>query len=208
MFPQKETKMVDDDMRGQPTTENGEFDWNVADNQVVTSPGGLDSVHHHYTKGFYGSGGASWDKFGHQPPRYLSGVYGNLYNTGPSATDQMGYYPPMQPNEPKYWENQSPPNKEEFELVDGVTEIGNNRERFHGNSKSFHVRHPAVLFIVLIIVWFVIWQWNVLMDMGITKIFGPKKSMMEMFVICIILTAIMIGIIYFTGFSIVTFDQQ
>jgi hypothetical protein len=85
-------------------------DSRLSDDKVVGSPGGTASTYHHWTKGFYGMGGSSSDKFGGDSPRYLYGEYGNLYNAGPTATDHLGYYPQeLDLVYNKMWQNQIPP---------------------------------------------------------------------------------------------------
>lgn len=84
-----------------------EYDWEVPNTNVVESPGGVASNFHHWTKGFYGNGGSSRDKYGFQDPRYLYGEYGNLYDVGETSTQRLGYYPDN--SDPRYYNNQEPP---------------------------------------------------------------------------------------------------
>ena len=91
---------------GRPHYEGIEYDWEVPDNLVVGSPGGVSSVHHHYTKGFNGRGNTSSDIYAGQGEIYNSGVYGNLYQTGQTATQNMGYFPDAL--DYQYWQNQEP----------------------------------------------------------------------------------------------------
>lgn len=83
-----------------------EYDWEVPDNLVVGSPGGVDTIHHHWTKGFYGRGETSGDIFAGQQQRYISGPYGNLYNIGHTASQQMGYY--SEAPDYRFWQNTPP----------------------------------------------------------------------------------------------------
>ena len=91
---------------GRPNYEGIEYDWEVPDNLVVASPGGVSSVHHHYTKGFNGRGNTSSDIYAGQGEIYNSGVYGNLYQTGQTATQNMGYF--QDAPDYQYWQNQEP----------------------------------------------------------------------------------------------------
>lgn len=95
------------DMYGDARYQGIEYDWEVPDNLVVASPGGVDSIHHHWTKGFNGRGNASSDIYAGQGQRYNAGIYGNLYQTGQEAGQHMGYYT----NAPDYqfWQNEEPP---------------------------------------------------------------------------------------------------
>ena len=83
-----------------------EYDWEVPDNLVIASPGGVSAVHHHWTKGLNGRGNLSGDMFAGQGERYIAGVYGNLYETGQEAGQQQGYYSAAP--DYQYWQNQEP----------------------------------------------------------------------------------------------------
>ena len=61
---------------------------------VASSPGGLDTSTHYHTGGVYGSGNSSSNHYGMNNPSYLSGIYGNVYEKGHSASIKQGYYPP------------------------------------------------------------------------------------------------------------------
>lgn len=90
---------------GEPRYQGIEYDWEVPENIVIGSPGGVDSNRHHWTKGFYGADSSS-DIYAGQGDRYISGNYGNLYNTGQSGGDAMGYY--TAPPDYQYWQNEVP----------------------------------------------------------------------------------------------------
>ena len=91
---------------GEPRYQGVEYDWELPENLVMGTPGGVSSVHHHWTKGFYGRGNTSSDVYAGQRQRYIAGPYGSLYNTGHSAVDAMGYYPA--PPDYQYWQNEVP----------------------------------------------------------------------------------------------------
>nr|QBK86549.1 MAG: uncharacterized protein LCMAC102_03440 [Marseillevirus LCMAC102] len=91
---------------GRPQYEGIEYDWEVPDNLVVGSPGGVDTIHHHYTKGFNGRGNTSSDVYAGQGQRYNAGVFGSLYQTGQEAGQSMGYYPAAP--DYQFWQNQEP----------------------------------------------------------------------------------------------------
>jgi hypothetical protein len=82
----------DGSMYGRDSYGGLEYDWEVPNNLIIGSPGGVSSQHHHYTKGFYGKGNTSSDIYGGQGERYISGEYGNLYSEGESSSQGMGYY--------------------------------------------------------------------------------------------------------------------
>lgn len=101
------------DYDGGPTNPShddspGEYDYEIPDDMVVGSPGGLSTTYHHYTHGFYGRGNTSSDVYAGEGNQYISGVYGNLYNTGGSSAEQLGLYP--NPPDPPYWQHMSPQN--------------------------------------------------------------------------------------------------
>lgn len=79
---------------GAPRYDGIEYDYEVPGGNVVSSPGGVSSTHHHWTKGFYGSGGVTADIYGGSGLRYPYGVMGNAYGPGYDASTQMGNYPP------------------------------------------------------------------------------------------------------------------
>lgn len=83
-----------------------EYDFEVPDNMVVGTPGGVSSIHHHYTKGFYGAGNTSSDVYAGQQERYNQGVYGNMYEYGHTAAEKHGYYP--QAPDYQFWRNKEP----------------------------------------------------------------------------------------------------
>ena len=97
----------DGTMYGDHSQNGYEYDWEVPDDVVVGSPGGVSSIHHHYTKGFYGRGNTSSDIYAGQGQRYNSGVYGSLYQSGHTASEALGYYPTGP--DPQYWNAGAPP---------------------------------------------------------------------------------------------------
>lgn len=102
----KQQPTYDSTLYGKPEYRGIEYDWEVPDNLVVGSPGGVSTIHHHYTHGFYGRGNTSSDIYAGQGERYNSGIYGNLYQTGQEAGQAMGYYPDAP--DYKFWLNGEP----------------------------------------------------------------------------------------------------
>jgi hypothetical protein len=101
----RQLKDYNSTLQRNPEWQGIEYDWEVPDNQVIASPGGVSSVHHHYTKGFYGKGNMSSDIFAGQGERYTSGLYGNLYQTGHESS--QAYYENPPPDR-QYWNNLEP----------------------------------------------------------------------------------------------------
>lgn len=91
---------------GEPSYQGVEYSYDVPDNLVVGSPGGVSAVYHDWTNGLYGRGNTSSDIYAGQQDRYISGNYGSMYNTGQSAGDAMGYY--TAPPDYQYWQNEVP----------------------------------------------------------------------------------------------------
>lgn len=91
-----------------PVRSNGiSYDFEVPDNLVVASPGGVSTVHHHYTKGFNGRGNFSTDIYAGEGEQYIASVYGNLYGQGQEAGNALGMYSNLTPAY-EYWLNQEP----------------------------------------------------------------------------------------------------
>lgn len=136
---------------GTPEYNGIEYDWSVPDNLVVGSPGGTYSVDHHYTKGFYGRGETSGDIYAGEQQRYISGNYGNLYNTGQSAIDDMGYY--SQPPDYRFWDNMTPlstdmnmtPGQDPYPGPFTTYDFGPNKKKVenYSNDESFELIEPA-----------------------------------------------------------------
>lgn len=100
-------KSYDGSLYGKPEFRGLEYDWEVPDNLVVASPGGVSSVHHHWTKGFNGRGNTSADIYAGEGDRYIAGEYGNMYQSGQSAAQAQGYYSAAP--DYQYWQNETPP---------------------------------------------------------------------------------------------------
>lgn len=114
-------------MYGEPSYGGIEYDWEVPDNLTVSSPGGVSSVHHHYTKGFYGKGDSSSDIYAGQGNRYIAGEFGNLYEEGHTAGQGMGYYGDA-PDYPFY--------NAETKVTGGTVPYGSNGDISNVNEKK------------------------------------------------------------------------
>lgn len=80
-------------MYGAPHYSGMEFDYEVADNTVVASPGGVSTTQHHWTKGVYGDGASQWDIYAGEGFRYPYGELGNTYEVGQSSITDLDAYP-------------------------------------------------------------------------------------------------------------------
>ena len=101
---------------GAPQYTGIEYDYEVPDNIVVSSPGGVSSVQHHWTKGFYGNGASTYDVYAGEGNAYPYGELGNLYQQGQNASREMGMFPPG--TDQMYTGNQSTAHVENFRSVD------------------------------------------------------------------------------------------
>jgi len=72
-------------------TDNIGYNKEIPNQAIVTSPGGVSNIFHG-NGGLYGKGISSSDIYGPSNPPYVYGEYGNVYNSGPSASRAMGYY--------------------------------------------------------------------------------------------------------------------
>ena len=134
----------DSPVYGIPEYDGLEYDYEVPNQMIVESPGGASSTHHHWTKGFYGEGGSSWDIFGGDPPAPVYGNTGSLYATGPTATQVSAstapgpgtfYASPPVGMSPQFLGNQPPPNPppEPFNTNDNIEYLdagGTTREKY------------------------------------------------------------------------------
>jgi hypothetical protein len=98
---------------GGPQYTGIEYDFEVPDNIVVSSPGGVSSVQHHWTKGFYGDGATTYDVYAGEGNAYPYGELGNLYQQGQTASRQMGMFLP--PTDQMFTGNQSNARVENFQ---------------------------------------------------------------------------------------------
>lgn len=89
-----------------------EYDFEVPDNVVVSSPGGVSTTQHHWTKGMYGNGASTYDVYAGEGNMYQYGEFGNLYSVGQNASTQSGMFPPG--TDQMYTGNQSTSHIENF----------------------------------------------------------------------------------------------
>lgn len=93
-----------------------EYDWEAPDNQVISSPGGVSGIHHHYTKGMYSPSSSYSDIYGGETPAYVYGEHGGMYQVGHSAPYYMGDF--QQPRDQMYTQNEGTLRRDNF--VPGV----------------------------------------------------------------------------------------
>lgn len=141
---------------GEPEYAGLEYDWEVPDNMVISSPGGASAVHHHYTKGMYGSGATMWDIYGGEGKRYPYGEHGNVYQTGQSSAQQAGLYYPAP--DKMYTQNQSTAHRDNFTGIEMIP--APDVESFTTSPKQkVAVLNPWMLFLIFAIVYMALDLW-------------------------------------------------
>jgi hypothetical protein len=143
---------------GRPEYNGIEYDFEVPDNLVTASPGGVSTTQHHWTKGLYGAPSSTHDIYGGDGYRYQYGEFGNLYQVGQNATTEMGVFP--YPPDQMYTPNQSTPHIDNFTKVPGMEMISvpdsSNVEKISPLKKMTHVRliaHPFLLLVLVILLY-------------------------------------------------------
>ena len=207
-----------------PSYDGIEYDYRVPNGVVVASPGGVSSSMHHYSKGFYGVGGASSDIFGHDQPKYFQGVYGNLYERGDAASTKQGYYNGDFPGTYSHlWENKTVID-DSFEPIgnldtgalqnirggDGGTEPGLVVENFEstgsgtGSGKSYKLKNTFIVFMIVVIASVAIALWSAAGMTFIKTYFNKGKDLryQEYAVYAVAFTAILVIIYWITGDSV------
>lgn len=155
-------------LHGYPRYDGIEYDREVPDHMVVSSPGGVADIYHHWTKGMYSHAVDGTDIYGHTAQnQYPYGAYGSLYRPG---HDPSVAYNANLPYDPQYWKNQAPPPpSSDFELIEPAdlevpVEKFNleGKEQKGSNSNSVQVQvniNPWILFIVLIFAYLALDFW-------------------------------------------------
>jgi hypothetical protein len=199
---------------GLPKYDGIEYDWEVPDNLVVASPGGVDSIHHHYTKGFNGRGNTSSDIYAGQGPRYIAGEFGSLYQTGQTAGQHMGYYQ----NAPdyKFWKNQQPQTTNNRENYVGQSDfdIISPPDSENTNSSNAVTINPigipssGVLFLVFFLSFAVSMMWVYSGKTFVKQFYykgkTPPWTMVALFTVC--LTLFFSIVMYFLGMPLIKFN--
>jgi len=187
-----------------------EYDREVPDNLVVASPGGVSSVHHHYTKGFYGNGGSQTDLFANQGQRNVSGTRDNLYQMGRSAGDQQHiFYPPE--SDVSYTAGQStPPVRDAFEFVQSAdtAEHFTPTEGLHPSKIEVKFR-PYVFFILIVIAYVAFGFWYSSIEKYLIGTFnnGKELNWKQYAIFGLVATVIMVFASFLTGTSLIEVES-
>lgn len=91
------------------TRDDGyQYDYEVSNDNLVGSPGGVSATHHQPIGNIYGRANTSSDIYAGQDHRYINGEYGGLYTTGQTASENLNMYP--SPPDAQWWNNITPQN--------------------------------------------------------------------------------------------------
>jgi hypothetical protein len=85
-----------------------QYDYEVSNDNLVGSPGGVSATHHQPIGNIYGRANTSSDIYAGQDHRYINGEYGGLYSTGQTASENLNMYP--SPPDAQWWNNITPQN--------------------------------------------------------------------------------------------------
>ena len=212
---------------GTPQHQGLEYDWEVPDHGIVGSPGGVSTVHHHPTKGFYGRGNTSSDIFAGTGQGYLAGGFGNLYETGHNAIykEQMFSDPP----DYQHWQHQEPQQQDlqysempktenyesghdsSFELIESDNYSKNPSVEGFSNGTNIGVKSkmsPWLLLLLILFIFIVIFLWSKTGDRFIVQYLnnGRKPSWQKMTVYSLVATVVLILILYLVGFPEISFE--
>lgn len=219
-------------LQGRPHYLGVEYDYEVPDNIVIASPGGVSNIHHHYTKGMYGDGATQSDIYGGEGFRYPYGEHGNLYQTGHNAPHYMGQFTP--PPDPMYTQNQTIPHKDNFTSVDfSSTRSGmeiipppDTTERFDPTSgqrlpsdsspkcslegtQQISVDNPWALFFIFLVAYLALDFWLLASESFITTYFhdGKTPSWKWMIFYALIFTGMVVLLVNLWGIPLISIRQ-
>lgn len=201
------------------TSYNGlEYDWETPDDTVIGSPGGVSSIHHHYTKGFYGRGNTSSDIYAGQGERYNNGVYGSLYKSGHTASEALGMYPPG-PDQ-QYWNASTQETKIEnfssnnlssqgIELIES-NDAPINETGVSSKTTPLKYRMSTWLIFILFLVAFVAFAFWASTSQEFVRQYlhqGKRVKWQALLIYSVIITALFIIIAWLTGVPLTLFEQ-
>jgi hypothetical protein len=195
---------------GAPSYSGIEYDWEVPDNTVVGSPGGVSSTQHYYTKGFYGQGSSTPDIYAGEGRMYPYGVLGSAYQYGQTAAVHQGIFdtPPDQ----MFTQNNSTPTiQEAYESI--PTPDGHSAtpvEKFTEAHGRVRVKvNPWILFLLFIIAYIAIDFISLGTQTYIQQRFhkGSTPSWKNYLLYGGIAAVILIAVAYITGTSLIEIEN-
>jgi len=177
---------------------------------LVSSPGGLSSTYHHWTRGFYGFGNSQVDKIDELGNKFVTGEYGNMYPIsvkGPGEYDREGYRKL----------GKSEDNSEEKEELDSSFEVipDLSIDSIDGSTENYSLLkdvspikvvvntriHYIYLFLVFIFLYFLFSLW-VSTGLKFAKAYlneGKEPTPKQYLLAASALTCIVLVFMYFTG---------
>lgn len=211
-------------MYGDPSYLGIEYDWEVPDNMVVASPGGVSTTHHHYTKGFYGDGSVTNNVYGGEGLRYPYAEFGNLYSSGQTAPQQIGEYFPAPDR--MFTENETGPYRDNYTPVPmdipndpnaiPQTNIDNfSLDKIASSAVSDAAKklklsiNPWYLFILIVIAYIAMDFWAAAGSDFIKQKFHGGKDLgwQHLIIVAVIFTGLLVGFAYFFDISIIRLEH-
>jgi hypothetical protein len=178
------------------------YDYEIPNDIVVETGGGVDGIHHSNQTNFTGIGNTYIDRMSGQGPNYLSGAYGNLYSTGGQTT----------PTEPKLWESM-PPKNDDIEFLEPVNLDKLDASNIPDEVKTtFRIKTTPsaaiIMFLLLIFLFFLFDMFSASGQLFIQEKFneGKEFTWQRMLFIAIAGTAIFVLLVYMFGYQISTFE--
>jgi hypothetical protein len=165
MTSHQQLRQYNGGLYGTPSYGGLEYDFEVPDNMIVSSPGGVSAIQHHYTKGMYSDASSTWDVYAGDGDRYPYGPLGNLYQVGQSSAQQNHQYGPAP--DMMYTQNQSSAHRDNFT----ATDVGNSIELLPPSDtedvtpvsttdkKKIVLLNPVVIFLIFAVVYMALDLW-------------------------------------------------
>lgn len=190
-----------------------EYDYEVPDNLVVSSPGGVSGIHHHYTKGMYSDQSSTQDIHAGNgnADGYPYGEYGNIYQAGQTATRITGdFVEPVDLNDKNnYTKNQTEPRKEYFKHTEeDVTPI-NFLEDDTKPYKTLSTANVLAVMAIFTVGYMAVNFWVKGGEEFITSNFykGQNMNWKKYVTIAIFFTAVLLVLAYIFGIPLVALEK-
>ena len=135
-----------------------EYDREVPNDAIISSPGGVSAIHHHYTKGMYSPESTNtMGSYAHNVAvQYPYGNYGGMYHQGKTASME---YDPNPKTEQGFWDNRTPPKVDFIPKADDTTYY-TKIEKFDGSSSSTKKISIVSLTIIVLIATIALGLWQ------------------------------------------------
>ncbi len=193
---------------GEPQFSGLEYDYEVADNNVIASPGGASAIHHHWTHGMYSPSVSSSDVYAGEGIAYPHGAYGNLYQDGKSAVfDIQELAPPPEQGYDRV-------HRDNFEAVDGTLELTTENEPIpepptRPAVRTVHIKNPYILFGLFLLVYVAFSLWGQALLQAVIAVFNGGKPLTWERGVCfaVIATATVAVVAGLVDVPLVTFES-